>query len=227
MKWLLVLISRVSTKKNRFLSDKESVHELANWISHVLGIVFIIPAGTYLLFKSWQTQTWKGFTAVLVFVLGFLLLYVASSVYHYMYNNAKRDQYRKFDHISIFIMIAGTYTPFLVIYLDNFIGKLYLSILWILVLLGSIYKLYLMGRYRWISLFLYLFMGWILVFNFKMFSHALPTLSLQWIFIGGLFYTLGVVFYVWKKLPFNHFIWHLFVLGGSLSHFIAVYYCIA
>lgn len=227
MKWLLVLVSRVSSSKNRFLSDKESVHELANWISHALGIVFIIPAGVFLLTKTWHTQSWKGFLAVLVFVLGFLILYTASSVYHYMYNTIKRDRFRKFDHISIFIMIAGTYTPFLVIYLDNFIGKLYLSILWVLVICGSIYKLYLMGRYRWISLFLYLFMGWILVFNFKMFSNALPTLSLQWIFIGGLFYTLGVVFYVWKKLPFNHFIWHLFVLGGSLSHFMAVYYCIA
>ena len=227
MKWILILISWAEGEKKRFLTDKESIHELMNWISHSLGILFVVPAGSWLLYTSWQTQTWQGFIAVLVFILGFLILYSSSSLYHYMVDHPRRSLFRKLDHISIFIMIAGTYTPFLVIYLDNFIGKLYLTILWFLVVGGTIYKLYLLGKYRWISLLLYLFMAWILVFNFKAFSSALPVLSLKWLFVGGLFYMLGIVFYVWKRLPFNHFIWHLFVFGGSLSHFIAVYYAVS
>lgn len=226
MKWLLLVTNRVKEEKQKFLADRESLHELWNWISHALGVLFVIPAGVWLLFQTWKTQSWQGVTAVVIFLLGFLLLYISSSVYHYMIHHPRRSWFRKMDHISIFVMIAGTYTPFIVIYLDNLVGKIYLTILWIMVVLGILYKLFLIGRYRWISLLMYLFMGWIIVFNYEAFKLNLPQLSLQWIFIGGLFYTVGVVFYIWKNLTFNHFIWHLFVFGGSLSHFIAVYYAV-
>lgn len=226
MKWLLLITSRIKEDKKRFLNSQESLHELWNWISHLAGVFFVIPAGTWLMYQAWETQNWKGLLAVFIFLLGFLLLYFSSALYHYMVDHPKRSMFRKIDHISIFVMIAGTYTPFLVIYLDDMVGKIYLVILWVLVGFGIVYKLFLLGRYKWISLLMYLFMGYILVFNFEAFSAVLPTLSLKWIIIGGVFYTLGVIFYVWKKLPFNHFIWHLFVFGGSLSHFVAVYYAI-
>jgi hemolysin III len=226
MKWILLIASWAGKEKKRFLSDREAIHELANWLSHGFALVFGIPAGIYLLSIAYQTQNIQGFIACLLFVVGFNLLYASSSVYHYMVGSSNRKLFRKFDHISIFFMIAGTYTPFLVIYLDNSVGHLYLMILWGLVLVGIFYKIFLIGRYRWISLLLYLFMAWILVFNFNAFSSSLPALCLQWIITGGVFYMLGVIFYVWKKVPFNHFIWHLFVFAGSLSHFIAVYYCV-
>jgi hemolysin III len=226
MKWLLLITSRIKEDKKKFLANRESLHELWNWISHAAGILFIIPSGAYLLFRTWETQNWQGILAVLIFLLGFLMLYASSSLYHYMIDHPRRILFRKMDHISIFVMIAGTYTPFLVIYLDNFMGKIYLAILWLFVVFGIVYKLFLFGKYKWFSLFMYLFMGWILIFNFKEFSAALPELSLYWLFIGGVFYTLGVIFYVWEKLAFNHFIWHLFVFAGSLSHFVAVYYAV-
>lgn len=226
MKWWLLFISWTETGKKKFLTDKHTIHELLNWISHALGVVFVIPAGVWLLYVTWQYQSWSGVLAVLIFVLSFLLLYLSSSLYHYLVNHRKRTLFRKLDHISIFVMIAGTYTPFLVISLDNFVGKLYLAILWLFVVFGIVYKLFLMGKYRWVSLLLYLFMGYILIFNFEAFQQALPRLSLQWILIGGAFYTLGVIFYIWKRLPYHHFIWHLFVFGGSLSHFAAVYYSV-
>ena len=227
MKWLLVITSRIKEDKKKFLANRKYIHELWNWISHAAGVIFVIPAGVWLLFQTWETQTWQGVLAVLVFLLAFLLLYLSSTLYHYMVDHPKRRLFRKMDHISIFVMIAGTYTPFLVIYIDNLVGKIYLTALWIFVGFGIIYKLLLFRRYKWISLFMYLFMGWISVFNYETFSTALPSLSLQWIIIGGAFYTLGVIFYVWKKLPFNHFVWHLFVFGGSLSHFVAVYYAVS
>ncbi|NOU59514.1 PAQR family membrane homeostasis protein TrhA [Marinifilum caeruleilacunae] len=226
MKWLLIITSKIKEDKKRFLANRESLHELWNWISHLAGVVFVIPAGIWLLFQTWETQSWQGVLAVLIFLLGFLLLYASSALYHYMIDHPKRILFRKMDHISIFVMIAGTYTPFLVIYLNNSMGQIYLTILWLLVVFGIVYKLFLLGKYKWISLLMYLFMGYILVFNYNVFSAVLPPLSLQWILIGGVFYTLGVIFYVWKRLAFNHFIWHLFVFGGSLSHFIAVYYAV-
>ena len=226
MKYLLLLMNWAREEKKRSFSDREAAHEFGNWISHVLGLMFGVLAGSFLLSIAWQTQSKRGVIACLLFVLSFNLLYFSSSLYHYMHRKPNRMLYRKLDHISIFFMIAGTYTPFLVIYLNNFVGRLYLIILWTLVAVGIVYKIFLMGRYRWISLMLYLLMAWVLVFNFSAFSSSLPTLCLKWIIIGGVFYMIGVIFYVWKKIPFNHFIWHLFVLGGSLSHFIAVYYCI-
>lgn len=226
MKLILMLTNWAQKEKKRFSSDQEAIHEFANWLSHGLGLVFGIPAGIWLLRIAYETQSVSGFIACLLFVIAFNLLYASSAVYHYKVGSPNRKLFRKFDHISIFFMIAGTYTPFLVIYLNNPIGKLYLLILWGLVVVGIFYKIFLIGRYRWISLLLYLFMAWILFFNFSAFSSSLPALCLQWIITGGIFYMLGVVFYVWRKLPFNHFVWHLFVFGGSLSHFIAVYYCI-
>ncbi|WP_461636966.1 PAQR family membrane homeostasis protein TrhA [Labilibaculum euxinus] len=226
MKWILLLASWTKEEKKRFSSDKEAIHEFANWLSHGLGLIFGIPAGLWLLSIAYETQNIYGFTACLLFVAAFNLLYASSTVYHYMVGSPNRKLFRKFDHISIFFMIAGTYTPFLVIYLNNQVGRLYLMILWGLVVIGIFYKIFLLGRYRWISLMLYIFMGWILFFNFSAFSSSLPALCLQWIIAGGIFYMLGVVFYMWRKLPFNHFIWHLFVFAGSISHFIAVYYCI-
>jgi len=226
MKWFLLLVSWAGKEKKRFSSSREAIHELGNWLSHGLGFVFGIPAGIWLLTVAWETQSLSGFLATLLFVVGFNLLYASSTVYHYMVGHPNRTLFRKFDHISIFFMIAGTYTPFLVIYLDNPVGKLYLIILWALVVIGIFYKIFLLGKYNWVSLLLYLFMAWVLVFNFPAFSSSLPALCLQWIIAGGVFYMLGVVFYVWKNLAFNHLIWHLFVFGGSLSHFIAVYYCV-
>ncbi|WP_372751247.1 hemolysin III family protein [Labilibaculum sp.] len=226
MKWILLLSSWAVNEKKRFLSNQETTHELANWLSHGFGFLFGIPAGIYLLGVAYETQSLHGFIACLLFVFAFNLLYVSSSVYHYLMDSPNRKLFRKLDHISIFFMIAGTYTPFLVIYMDNLVGHVYLMILWGLVVVGVFYKIFLIGRYRWISLLLYLFMAWILVFNFNEFSSSLPALCLQWIILGGVFYMLGVIFYVWEKVPFNHFIWHLFVFAGSLSHFIAVYYCV-
>lgn len=226
MKWILLLTSWIEKENKRFTTNRESVHELGNWLSHALVVVIGIPAGIWLTTLALDKLNILEVSSIIVFVFSFNLLYTASAVYHYMKGKSNADLYQKFDHIGIFFLIAGTYTPFLVIYMNNYIGRMYLLILWALVVVGVIYKIFLMGRYKWISLCLYLFMGWILIFNFSAFSNALPSDCLKWIFTGGLFYTLGVVFYVWKKLPFNHFIWHLFVGGGSVSHFVAVYYCI-
>lgn len=226
MKWLILLVSWADSEKKKISENREALYEFANWLSHGIGLLFGIPAGVWLLSVGWETQSLSGFLALLIFVFSFNLLYASSTIYHFMIGHSNQNLFRKLDHISIFFMIAGTYTPFLIIYLNDLVGKIYLIFLWSLVVFGIFYKIFLLGRFRWVSLLLYLFMGWVMVFNFPAFSSKLPALCFQWIIAGGLFYTLGVVFYVWKKLPFNHLIWHIFVFGGSLSHFVAVYYCI-
>ncbi|MFA8435809.1 MAG: hemolysin III family protein [Marinifilaceae bacterium] len=226
MKRILSFIDWIKQEKIRFFSSSNFREEMANWISHALGVLFGALAGGWMLILAFEQQSLGCFVATGVYVASFILLYSSSTLYHIFHAHPKRKIFRLLDHISIYVLIAGSYTPFLVCYMDNFTGRIYLWILWVLVVLGSLFKLLFLGRYKWISLLLYLFMGWIAVFIFPVFYNELPIYSFVGIVVGGLFYSLGVVFYVWKRLYFNHFIWHLFVMAGSISHFVAVYYSI-
>ncbi len=130
------------------------------------------------------------------------------------------------DHSAIYLLIAGTYTPFLLIPLRGPWGWSLFIVVWTIALCGILYKVFITIGPRWISVLSYIAMGWIIVVVAGKLIQALPHSSLYFLVAGGLCYTLGTLFYVWKKLPYNHAIWHLFVLGGSLCHFFAVYYLI-
>lgn len=148
MKIFLLLKGWGAEEKRRASIDKESVEEFGNWVSHLLGLLFGIPAGIWLLRIASNTQSISGIVACFLFVMAFNLLYFSSSMYHYKHRKPNRLWYRKLDHISIFFMIAGSYTPFLVIYLCDSVGKFYLFFLWILVVIGIFYKLFWMGKFR-------------------------------------------------------------------------------
>ena len=126
------------------------------------------------------------------------------------------------DHISIYFLIAGTHTPLLLLYLDNEVGRFYLILIWALVALGVLYKLFFFGKSELVSVIFYMVLGWMAVFTLPKMYPLMAEGVMQWIIAGGIFYTLGVIFYIWDRLPFNHSIWHLFVIAGSSGHFAAV-----
>ena len=150
-------------------------------------------------------------------------MFTASTVYHLQVDIQSKGRWQIVDHTSIYFLIAGTYTPFLVFNIASSKGSLILGLLWGLTIIGSILKIFHAGKYKLVSTIIYLLMGWAAVFTLKDFLENIPQIQLIWIGIGGIFYTLGTLFYLWKKLTYHHAIWHLFVLGGSVSHWYAVW----
>jgi len=156
-----------------------------------------------------------------------LLVYTCSTLYHSFHQPKVKRVLHILDHISIYFMIAGSYTPFVLTYLYNTTGITLLSILWGLTIIGSFFKLFFTGRFEKLSVALYLIMGWMIVFIARPVVANLPMDCILMILAGGLSYTIGVIFYRWEKSPYHHAIWHLFVLGGSICHYIAVWKVVA
>lgn len=191
--------------------------EKANVLTHALGLVL----GLVLLPLLCVRGAWAW--DLLLFGFTFLLMFSASSIYHLQTKERPKFIWRKIDHISIFLLIAGTYTPFLVRYMMQDGGQWLLIVLWSSAVAGTVMKVFYAGRFKIVSTGIYLLMGWVALFSIKDFLVNIPGAVLIWIGVGGVFYTLGTVFYLWKRLIHHHAIWHLFVLGGALSHLIAVY----
>ncbi len=200
--------------------------ELWNSIIHGTGIGLSI-AGLVLLavFSSIYGDAWVIVSTV-IFGISMIVLYSASTLYHAIKNEHIKKRLKKFDHISIYYLIAGTYTPFLLVSLRGTLGWVLFGIIWGLAILGTILKLASSttnGTRAW-SVTLYLLMGWMIVFASKSLAAAVPDLGLIFLVLGGAFYTFGILFYVWKSKKYTHAIWHLFVLVGTIMHFFAVLY---
>jgi hemolysin III len=194
--------------------------EIANSLTHGLGVLFSIAVIFAISFDSSIPDNHRF--SLYVFACSMLLMYTVSTVYHATKTIERKRHLRLFDHISIYFLIAGTYTPFILFCLQGAVKWLFFSIVWGIVLFGILYKLFWWGRYPKISLWIYLGMGWIIVFVIK---PLLATLSLEgfiWLMIGGFFYSVGTWFYAHKRPFYNHAVWHLFVLAGSASHLMAV-----
>lgn len=202
---------------------KSSTEENANMLSHGIGFLLFLVAIPFLLSKASKTNTDWVLWGTIVYSISLLMVYTSSTLYHQNKKALTRKKLRVFDHISIYFLIAGTYTPFILKYLQNTTGWITLIALWSTVLLGSIFKLFFTHKFNLFSTLAYLAMGWAAIFIAKPLYETAPTTALIWIGIGGLSYTIGTFFYLKKNLYLGHFIWHLFVLGGSLAHFIAVW----
>lgn len=201
--------------------------ELANAITHGLGLLatlllYPLIARLALLYPD-QSMVF----GVSAFGFGMLITYLSSTLYHAMTIKKYKDFMQMCDHISIYFLIAGTYTPVILRYVPSTIATPFLIILWSMVLGGSLFKLFFTGRFDWLSTGIYLFMGWMVVFLYKPLSQTMPLEVFWWIFAGGLSYTIGVVFYIWHGLKYHHAIWHIFVLGGTFTQFVAVYISLA
>ncbi len=196
--------------------------ELANTITHAAGIGLSIAGLIFLLVRAvlygdiWQIVSFSIYGSSLI------LLYLASTLYHGFKSKRAKEILRVFDHSAIYLLIAGTYTPFLLVTLRGPWGWTLFGIIWGLAITGIILKITFGPKYEILSTIFYILMGWVVIIAIKPLLAALPLGGFLWLLAGGLAYTGGVLFFAWEKLPFNHAIWHGFVLAGSLFHFIAV-----
>ncbi|MFT5807321.1 MAG: hemolysin III, partial [Moritella dasanensis] len=170
-----------------------------------------------------QADPWR-ITSFSIYGISMFLLFFASSAYHYATNPATKAKLKTLDHCAIFLLIAGTYTPLLLIELRGVLGWSIFGIVWSMALIGIIAKVYWAERFKKISLFFYLIMGWLIVFSGDELLGKLATGALYWLIAGGLAYSIGAIFYANKRIPYNHAIWHIFVLLGSACHFVSIYF---
>ena len=196
--------------------------EIANSITHGIGIIFGIAALPVLSAIAAHKDHTVAVVGAAIYGFSFILLFTFSTLYHAFQNPKVKAVLHVFDHISIYFLIAGTYTPFLLNYMMNTTGIVMLSVLWGLTLIGISFKIFFTGRFNYISTVIYLGMGWILLFSGRQFFAAIPGPVLTMIIIGGLLYSIGVIFYLWEKLYYHHVIWHLFVLAAAICHYVAV-----
>ncbi|OQX37792.1 MAG: hemolysin III family protein [Oceanospirillales bacterium LUC14_002_19_P2] len=197
--------------------------EIANSLSHGLGMVFGIVALVLLVNEAVALDDTVRVTSFSIYGASMILLFLASTLYHAIPAPGAKRRLKLFDHCAIYLLIAGTYTPFLLVTLEGTFGTVLMAIVWSLAGLGLAFKLVFGHRYRKLSLLTYLGMGWLSLVAIGELVERLPAGGIWLLASGGLVYSLGVVFYVWKRLPFNHAIWHLFVLGGCVCHFLAIY----
>lgn len=161
--------------------------------------------------------------SLVIYSISVILLFTASTVYHAIDDPRIKRKLRILDHISIYILIAGTYTPVALITLSDSQGIPLFFVVWGVAIAGTLFKIFYIGKLEWLSLMLYLVMGWLIVFDFDFLWSQLSTDGIFLLFLGGAFYTLGTIFYAIRKIPYNHFIWHLFVLGGAVSHWFLIF----
>ncbi len=198
--------------------------ERVNIVSHATGLALSLIALLFLLKRAFYLQgLWPSFS-VSLFGIGLIVLYAASTAYHSAVQPDRRRRLRIVDHAAIYLLIAGTYTPFALLVLKGAVGWVIFGVTWAMAVLGICLKLFFTGRYTRISTLLYVFMGWIIIFAMKPLVANLPVDGLYWLIGGGVAYTLGALVYMIKRLHFNHAIFHVFILIGSACHFIAVYF---
>lgn len=210
---------------NDKMLKREYWEEVANSITHGIGVLLsVVGLVLLIIVASLYGNAWH-IVSFSIFGTALVVLYSASTLYHSARDPKLKIKLNKFDHASIYILIAGTYTPFTLVTLNGAWGWTIFGIQWGLAITGVVYKIWFYNeKYRVLSAVLYLAMGWMLVVGLDPLLANLSEGGLLWLFIGGLFYSLGVIFYIFKKVPFFHTIWHLFVLGGSISHFFAIFY---
>ena len=196
--------------------------EIANWVTHGLGLALSIAGLTLLIvFSSLRGDAWHvvSFT---VFGLTLLMLYTVSTIYHTRRSAQARSLFRKLDHAAIFLLIAGTYTPFLLANLRGPMGWTLFGVIWGLCGAGAVFQLFFGERYRLTSTLAYLFVGWLVFVALVSLVAGVPNGGLWLLLAGAICYTAGVVFYLWRQLRYHHAMWHTCVLGGSTCHFLAV-----
>jgi hemolysin III len=196
--------------------------ELANSITHGIGVALSI-AGTILLILhvSMQGNPWL-IASLSIYGFTLVLLYLASTLYHSFQEPRLKQAFQKFDHAAIYLLIAGTYTPFMLIGHRTPLVWSLLGVVWGVALLGVGFKTFFIHYYQRLSAVGYVFMGWLGVIAGRNILISMPHQVLLWLAIGGVFYTVGLAFAAWRRLPYSHTIWHLFVLGGSISHYLAL-----
>lgn len=192
-----------------------------NALSHAVGILLGIIGSVLLLYHNMDKTPYATISLV-IYGFSIVLLFTASTCYHAVNSPDLKRKLRILDHISIYILIAGTYTPVTLITLVQGDGWSIFYTVWGIALVGALLKLFFTGKFEIISLLLYVLMGWLIVIDIDDVLTYVSPMGIKLLALGGIFYTVGIVFYAIRKIPYNHLIWHFFVLGGAISHFFFV-----
>lgn len=209
-------------KTDTSLATNTTGEIIANSITHGIGVGLSIAGLVILIIRAVRLGTGWHLAGFLVFGISLLLLYLASTVYHSFANKPWKGIFQRLDHAMIYFLIAGTYTPFLLTQSRTTLGWIVFGVVWGLSIVGLILKLGFSKKFEKPTVWLYLLMGWAGLVVFFQPGLQLGTLAIVFLLIGGAFYSLGIIFYRWKRLPYGHAVWHLFVLGGSIFHYFSV-----
>ena len=196
--------------------------ERLNVITHAFGFIIAFFASIFLLYNGFKEGIHLKFISYLVYCIGLLTLYLASTLYHGATNPKRKKLLNIFDHSAIYLLIAGTYTPITLLSIKGVWGLAILLTVWATALFGIILKLYFTGRYQKISTVTYVLMGWVIIIAIKPLINSMILPGLMWLLAGGLFYTFGAALYQRKSMKYNHVIFHIFVLLGSLCHYMVI-----
>ena len=207
--------------------DPTRREEIANTLSHGFGLAAAIVATPFLCVAAARQPSQAFFVGTIIFVATMWLLYLCSTVYHAWPRTRLKCALQIVDHAAIFLLIAGTYSPFTLGPMRGALGWTIFSVVWLLALIGVIIKFRTGVRWKKLSLILYLGMGWLILLAFRQFVLVVPTATVIWLMAGGVAYTSGVFFFANDRLCYSHFVWHLFVLAGTACHFCAIFSCAA
>jgi len=214
-------------KKGTALKKLESKgEEIANFVSHTVGAGLAILGFIMLIIRAAWFNNIPAIISYIVFSLGLMVLYTMSSIYHGLKPSKAKNVFEILDHSSIYFLIAASYTPFLVLGLKSKMGITLLIIQWVICALGITFKAFFTGKFKGISTIIYLLMGWMIVFSWNELISKVSPISIIFLVTGGILYSLGTIFYMWKVCKFNHMIWHIFVVLGSIAHYVAIWFLI-
>ena len=200
------------------------VEEIANSITHGLGFGLSVAALTILVVNASREGDPWAIIAFSIYGTSLSILYLISTLYHSLTHSRTKAIFRRLDHAAIYLLIAGTYTPVILISLRTTWVIYLLPVVWSMAIIGIYIKIFYIHRYERLTLAYYIIMGWLALIAIKPLFNSIPIESFVWIILGGVAYTTGVLFYSWNRLPFNHTIWHGFVLAGSFAHFMGMLY---
>ncbi|MGM8211905.1 PAQR family membrane homeostasis protein TrhA [Virgibacillus sp. W0430] len=198
--------------------------EVAHAITHAIGAVLSVIGLILLIIYSSLNGTGWHIVSATIFGVTMLLMYISSTVVHSLPKGKWKDLFQIIDHASIYLFIAGTYTPFLLVHLREGVGWFLFFIIWGIALIGVVFKVFFINRFLILSTLIYVVMGWLIITVWSPLTETVNEKGILLLIIGGIFYTVGAVFYMIRKIPYHHVIWHLFVLAGSICHFFSVFY---
>ena len=200
------------------------MEEILNAVTHGIGAVAAAIGLVFLVLLAHQYGSVWHVVSFGIYGATLFLMYLMSTLYHSFRNERVKSLFKIFDHSAIYLLIAGTYTPFALIILHGWLGWTMLGVIWSLALVGIVLTSFYVNRFHKLSTLCYVLMGWLIVICIKPMLERLDTMGMIWLAVGGLFYSVGAIFYLLKRMPYNHAVWHLFVMAGSVSQFIAVVY---
>lgn len=214
----------MKTESPKTYRDLQAGEEIVNSITHGIGALLSIAALVVLIMVAANQEDPMHLISYSIYGSTLILMYLSSTLYHSFSNPRMKNLFARFDHVSIFLLIAGTYTPILLTNIRGVWGWSLFGTIWGIALAGAVIRAIYLTRFRKLMVVVYLLMGWLFIVAGKQIYLNLPSASLTFLVLGGVAYSVGVIFYMWRNLPYGHGIWHLFVLAGSVLHFFAIYF---